>query len=171
LYRIREGKPGDAKEISRVHVDSWKFSYRGLVEEEFLKKLSYEKAVYSWEKIFAKKEPQNFIFVAEAFEKGLVGFTSGGLPRDEELGYEGEIYSIYVAPSWQGQGIGKSLLNKASSFFAEQEKKSFYLWTFASGKSRRFYEACGGQWKHQKEEVIGNRKYELTGYVWKIGKQ
>jgi len=166
MVLVREGKPGDAFGIAKVHVDSWQYAYRGLVKEEFLNNLSYEKTVQTWEKFFAQKKGDAFIFVASDSEKGLVGFISGGVSRDQEFSYEGEIYAIYVAPDWQGKGIGKRLLEQAKRYFKAKGKGSFYLWTLASSRSRRFYEACGGEWRHQKVGFIGGGEYELAGYVW-----
>jgi len=37
---IRPALPNDAAEIARVHVDSWRSSYRGLLADEFLDSLS-----------------------------------------------------------------------------------------------------------------------------------
>ncbi len=168
MINIREGQRVDIREIARVHVNSWKSSFRGLIDEDFLQKLSLEKAIQSWEKIFAKKEVGHFIFVAEVFGKDLVGFISGGVPRDEELDYEREIYAIYVDPNWEGKGIGRKMLETVREAFQTGGVDSFYLWTLVGSKSRRFYEACGGKWEHQKTEIIGGKRYELAGYVWKI---
>lgn len=168
MVLIRTGNPGDTPGIARVHVDTWKYSYRGLINKEFLERISYEKAVQAWEKTFAQKNPESFIFVASDPVKGIVGFISGGLPRDKAFNYQGEIYAIYVLPYWQGRGIGGRLLSQALKYFRERGKNSFYLWTLASSKSRRFYETCNGKWKHQKVESFGREEYELAGYVWEI---
>lgn len=165
---IRQGKPGDKAAIARVHVDTWKYSYRGLVRQQFLDSLSREKAVQTWQKIFAEKNQRQFIFVAEDQKEGIVGFISGGAPRDEEISCDAEIYALYITPHWQGQGLGRKLMEKVISFIEEQGLKSFYLWTLAAGKSRRFYESLGGQWIACKQEVIGEVEYPMVGYAWKI---
>ncbi len=165
---IRRGKPGDKAAIARVHVDTWKYSYQGLVRQQFLESLSREKAVQTWQKIFAEKNPGQFIFVAEDQKEGIIGFISGGRSRDEESYCDAEIYALYIMPHWQGQGVGRKLMEKVKSFLKGQGLKSFYLWTLAAGKSRRFYENLGGKWIASKQEVIGEVEYPMVGYAWEI---
>lgn len=42
--RIRAATPDDAPGIARVHVDSWRTTYAGIISAEFLANLSYEKS-------------------------------------------------------------------------------------------------------------------------------
>ena len=39
--RIRAAKPADAGSLARVHVDSWRSTYTGILPDEFLAGLSY----------------------------------------------------------------------------------------------------------------------------------
>jgi hypothetical protein len=39
---IREAAPADAPGIARVHVDTWRTTYQGIVPDQFLARLSYE---------------------------------------------------------------------------------------------------------------------------------
>ncbi len=167
---IRQGQPGDKEAIARVHVDTWRGSYRGLIRKHFLQSLSREKAVQTWQKIFAEKKQSQFIFVAEDQKEGIIGFVSGGGPRDEEISCDAEIYALYIKPRWQGQGVGRKLMEKVISFLQAQGLKSFYLWTLAAGKSHRFYESLGGQRIACKQEVIGEVEYPMVGYAWEIEK-
>lgn len=44
----------DAKEIARVHVDSWRETYEGIMPKEVLDKKSYEKRGALWKQILQK---------------------------------------------------------------------------------------------------------------------
>jgi hypothetical protein len=39
---IREAVPADAGAVARVHVDSWRTTYRGIIADSILSDLSYE---------------------------------------------------------------------------------------------------------------------------------
>jgi hypothetical protein len=40
--RVREANPTDAAAIAKVHVDSWRTTYKSIVPDDFLANLSYE---------------------------------------------------------------------------------------------------------------------------------
>jgi len=39
---IRKAKLDDATGIAKVHVDSWRTTYKGIIPDDFLNNLSYE---------------------------------------------------------------------------------------------------------------------------------
>ena len=46
--KIRPATAGDAAALARVHVDSWRTTYRGIVPDEALAHLSYERREQLW---------------------------------------------------------------------------------------------------------------------------
>ena len=46
---IRRALPEDAATIARVHIDSWRETYAGIVSAEYLKNLSYSDRTARWE--------------------------------------------------------------------------------------------------------------------------
>ena len=51
MTAVREAMPCDAAAIARVHVDAWRTTYRGIVPDEYLSSLSYEKSQQRWERL------------------------------------------------------------------------------------------------------------------------
>ncbi len=45
---VPEASYDDAPAIARVHVDTWRTTYRGIVPEDYLATLSYEKRESRW---------------------------------------------------------------------------------------------------------------------------
>ena len=45
---IREANLDDAKGIAKVHVDSWRTTYKNIIPDEYLNNLSYEKREQLW---------------------------------------------------------------------------------------------------------------------------
>ena len=61
---VRRAVRTDAKSIARVHIDSWQSTYRGIVPDDYLAKLSYEEREKMWDRIIA--DPSKHTFLAEA---------------------------------------------------------------------------------------------------------
>ena len=59
------------------------------------------------------------IYVAET-EQHQLGFASGGAERDSTLGFDSELYTIYLDGGIQGQGVGRQLLQGVASELAER---------------------------------------------------
>jgi hypothetical protein len=53
---IREAELSDAAAIARVHVDTWRSTYRGVIANDYLERLSYERAELARETRLADAE-------------------------------------------------------------------------------------------------------------------
>ena len=81
---IRKAVQADAPGIARVHIDSWQTTYRGIVPDEHLAKLSYEEREDLW--IRAVTDPEQINYVEEVAER-IVGFANRGKNRGDETEY------------------------------------------------------------------------------------
>lgn len=61
--KIRKANSVDATSIAKVHVDSWRTTYKGIIPDEFLNNLSYEQRTELWKENLARVD--NYIVVAE----------------------------------------------------------------------------------------------------------
>lgn len=64
---IRKARLKDAEGIARVHVDSWRTTYRGIIPDDYLNGLSYEQRTELWKNNIGKKG--NYVLVAENTEE------------------------------------------------------------------------------------------------------
>src|SRR4029453_19497939 len=90
----REATPDDAASVARVHVQSWHQSFKGIVPDSFLQKLTVETRT----KAFRERFGDGFykMFVAEILEDEVVGFADVGGPRHDVGPYDAELYAIYI---------------------------------------------------------------------------
>lgn len=66
MIAVREARPSDAPGIARVHVDSWRTTYRGIMPADFLAGLSYDQRERLWDTWLAQAADSNrAIYVAE----------------------------------------------------------------------------------------------------------
>jgi ribosomal protein S18 acetylase RimI-like enzyme len=162
---IRETTAADAEAIARVHVDSWRESYAGLVPADYLSNISWEKRAENW-KNFHEKEGPGIGFVAEA--AGTVkGFVTAGKSQKSDFGIDGELYTLYLLKQAQGCGIGRKLFEKARNSLALSGINGMYLWVFKDNPALAFYQHMGGQELSRQTVTIGGADLEEIALVWK----
>jgi ribosomal protein S18 acetylase RimI-like enzyme len=159
MMQIREGSIADAAGIARVHVDTWRSAYRGIVPDSLLDELSYEQRAALWERILAPPTSTFAYVVEDPATQQIVGFVSGGLAMDrEDPLYKGELFTIYILEAYQRQGLGKRLFYLTVERLIEMGLNSMLIWVYADTPARRFYESLGGQ-------LVGNQSYEEGGVM------
>jgi ribosomal protein S18 acetylase RimI-like enzyme len=163
---IREATPEDASGIARVHVDSWRTTYRGMMPDQLLDNLSYESRAHRWEQILSDPAGAGFTYVAQDRSGQIVGFASGGPDRDEDPRYQGELWAIYLLEEYQGRGIGRRLTQAVARRLADMGMHSMIVWVLADNPARRFYEALGGQYVGERDIEINGAKLREVAYGW-----
>ncbi len=163
---IRLATPTDALAIARVHVDSWRATYRGIVPKAYLDALSYAERSIQWEEILNGKLGRSNVFVAIADER-IAGFSSGGPIRDSYAPYVGELYSIYLHPQSQRSGLGTALAKAVARRLSGDGLQSMLVWVLADNPACQFYEALGAQSTPYQQTVnIGGKDLLEIAYGW-----
>ena len=163
---IRQATLEDAAGIARVHVDTWRTTYRGIVPEEYLANMSYEESEKRWADRLSDSEGKTCIYVAEGEAGQIVGFVCGGPDRDNDPVYQSELYAIYILQGSHGQGIGRRLTLAMVEGLLQMGFDSMILWVFAVNPARRFYEALGGQLVKSNQFEINGVFIDEVAYAW-----
>jgi len=164
---VREATHNDVSAIARVHVDTWRTTYRGIVPDDFLANLSYEKRENGWHQVLSNApKDRNFTYVAEDESGQIVGFANGGVERAGNPVYQGELSAIYILKSHQQKGIGRELVRVVAERLGQMEIHSILVWVLADNPACRFYETLGGQKVHEKEIERGGTKLFEIAYGW-----
>jgi GNAT superfamily N-acetyltransferase len=164
---IRAAYPSDAAAIAKVHVDSWRTTYRGIVPDDFLAALSYEQRERMWRGILSLSSRSSFVYVAEDSGGQIVGFASGGPVRDTDSDYTSELYAIYLLQDYQRHGLGRQLIATVVQQLTRAGMPSLLVWVLADNPARRFYETLGGQYVYDKQVSIGNAQLVEVAYGWR----
>lgn len=164
---VRPAIPADAPGIARVHVDTWRTTYRGLVPDEVLAGLSYEKGQARWERTLQDPESGQFVFVAADGKSGqVVGFAVAGPERTGDPVYTGEVYAIYILEAYQRKGLGRRLIGACARELAGRDRKAMLIWVLRDNPNRPFYEALGGVKLRSQPLEIGGATLEEIAYGW-----
>lgn len=164
--KIRTAIPTDAHAIARVHVETWQTTYRGIVPDAVLDKMSVEQRLPRWQELLADDSQAGFTLVAEDDDGQVVGFACAGPNRGDEA-FEGELYAIYVLQAHQGAGTGKRLAMESMRRLQTNECSSMIVWALqANDPARRFYDALGGVYVSSKPITIGGTELIEVSYGW-----
>lgn len=166
--RVRAADTGDADELASVHLESWRWAYRGLLPDRYLNRLRQEELAARWWRRLAADDAEEAILVVEHDER-LAGFVTFGPRRDDPswLGYSGEVFMLYLAPELVGNGLGRRLLESAFEDLARVRCHWVVVWVLAKNeRARRFYERAGMQLDGARRwEPFGDRAVPVLRYA------
>lgn len=167
MIRIEQALEQDIEGIAYVHTESWKTTYRGLISDEFLNPITQERGIKQWSGVFSSFAKDDRIAVAKEGER-VVGFAHGGACRETELGYGGELYSIYILKEYQRMGLGQQLMGDIMNHLCAINYKSMMAWVLEGNPSLEFYLRMGGTPFMNKEIRIGTETKSEIAIGWSL---
>lgn len=166
--RIREAEHSDARAMARVHVDSWRTAYEGIVPADYLADLSYDSRESWWEQVLATERPGVKTFVAETDRGEIVGLAGAGPERQGDPTYRAELYVIYLLAVYQRQGLGHRLFSRVVQSLLRGGFNSLLVWVLEDNLGAcRFYESVGGEQVGCQTITIGGADLVEVSYGWK----
>jgi len=153
----------DSIGITKVYVETWKSAYRGIVDQDFLDNMNFEKQKRFFMNMLSK---ESLIYVAESKIGEIVGFTIPEVVKDDDNKNRGIVSSIYVLDRYQGEGVGHGLIEKAVQALLKSDIKTMIVWVLKDNPACGFCEALGGKPRETRLDQIGGVDYVSIGYVW-----
>ncbi|MFN8466095.1 MAG: GNAT family N-acetyltransferase [Caldilineaceae bacterium] len=163
--RIRPATQADISAIARIHVDSWRATYRGIVPDVVLEELSYTEHEDRWQ-LRIQPDAQAITLVAEDGDGAILGFVIGGKERTGDPLYDAELYAIYLDPGHMRQGTGTKLTRGLARALQAKGFHSLLVWVLAANPARHFYAALGGQFVREATITIGGAELPEFAYGW-----
>jgi ribosomal protein S18 acetylase RimI-like enzyme len=165
-YVIFPPGPGDADDLARVHVTSWRETYRGLLPDSYLDRMSVPANARRWRRSLREAEPRD-ITLAAADRAGLVGYATGG-PSRYDVPREGEIATLYVLRRAQRLGLGRRLISGVAQALAATGARSLTISVLRDNfAARAFYEHMGGVADPPRPEPGPGGVLQEVLYSWK----
>jgi GNAT superfamily N-acetyltransferase len=152
---VRQARPEDAANVARVYIESWHDTYPAILPVRLLCAMTPKGQAARWRAAIGAHGREH-VLVAESEKHGIVGMTSFGPARDRGLGFDGEIYTLYVDPAFFGHGAGRGLLCAAFAALRTRGFSTCVIWAHARNPVRFFYEAMGGH-------LIAERSARMMG--------
>jgi len=142
--RYRRATSDDAGGLGEVHVEGWRWGYRGLLPDADLAALDPVERAAKWAEWLGPDAPDDsFVIVAED-DAGVCGFVSAGATRDDDVRGGAEVYAIYLAGRAASRGVGRVLLERAEHELRCEGFTEAVLWVLATNdRARAFYDKRG----------------------------
>ena len=146
---IRLATDADVLPMAKVHIESWRETYPGLLPDRLLARLSVAGEAIRWQRMLDRPRAwgETVAFVADQ-QGAIVGYGSCGEQRTQLLhnrGFTGEIAELYVLSCAQRQGAGTGLMNAMAGALLNRGHRAVSLWVLDKNRvARRFYESLGG---------------------------
>ena len=159
---IREAVKDDIKNIAKLYITNWKETYKGLLCEEFLNKLTQEYGEKKWQKYLKEGNP---IFVAYE-EDVFLGFVA--CKKDEEVEDCWYLDSLHINKNSRGKGIGTALICKVGQHALKEEYKTMSICIVkGNDNAKMIYEKLGAV--HYKDFIddFGGTKSNSQKLIWK----
>jgi GNAT superfamily N-acetyltransferase len=163
---IRPARLDDVLAVARVHVESWRATYRGIVPNMVLDNLREDERASMWRRALDNSVNPVALFVAEADDGRITGFAAAGPDRTGNTDYTGEVYAIYLDEPYQGAGTGRNLLEACAQSLLDMSHRSMLIWTLSQNPACGFYRRLGGEAIATQEVQIGGKTLEETAFGW-----
>ena len=167
IHHLRPAHIEDAPALARVHIDTWRSTYGGIVPEAFLAGLSYERSAARWRETLTQLSPEELVLVAEAPPGQVVGFASAGPLREPLADCDAEIYALYILQAHQSVGLGRPLVAQCARELAGKGFRSLVIWALKENPACGFYERLGGQRSAEKLVEIGGVSLVDVAFIWR----
>lgn len=165
-FRIRSAVTADVPGIAHVQISTWRATYRGLVPDAYLDALDPAIQEDYWRSLLSANDG-DFVLVAESRDQEIAGFACAGPNRDVELSYLAELHKLYLAPEWQGRGVGRLLVESTAERLLQQNLASMIVWVLGGNPFRKFYESVGGVYVSERTIEIGGAPLSDVAYGWR----
>ena len=136
--------PADAGELARVHVQSWRETYPGILPQAALNRMSVAAHARRFRLELTRAQKGQATLIAEGAD-GPVGYASGAVLSGDGRAADAEVFTLYVLRAAQGVGVGRALLKAQARVLAAEGAKSLMLFVLSRNEpARGFYERLGG---------------------------
>jgi ribosomal protein S18 acetylase RimI-like enzyme len=163
---IRAARSEDAPGIARVYIESWHDTYPAILPTQLLCAMTPKGQTARWQAAIRARGREQ-VLVAETANYGVIGMSSFGPARDSDIGFDGEIYTLYVDPSHFNRGLGRALLRAAFGALASRGYSSCIIWAHARNPARFFYEKLGGRLIAERTARMMGDAVPETAFGWK----
>jgi GNAT superfamily N-acetyltransferase len=162
--KIREATRADATAISRVHDDAWRSTYQGIIPHLYLQKLIARRGPAWWDHYLSRTRSGMLVLTFDGVVQGYASYGAARVPRRSRAG---EIFELYLAPSFQGLGFGKQLFVATRQKLINQGWRTLLVWALADNEGAcEFYSYLGGRRCASTPERYGDVTLHRVAFFW-----
>jgi GNAT superfamily N-acetyltransferase len=165
LIRFRTAVPKDADAIAAIHEGAWRSTYQGIIPHLHLERMIARRGPRWWRDQIARGGNVTLL----VFDGAPQGYATWGPARGSWPWPAGEIFELYVAPSFQGVGLGSRLFTTVKKALHRQGLNRLVVWALKDNEAAcAFYGGMGGAIAAAVPERYGNVSLTRVAFVWGV---
>lgn len=166
LIKVRRAKASDCDSLAQVCLDSWHHAYTGIIPYSALQRITRRRDAAWWRNSIKTESHLLVIEVAGV----IAGYATCGVARqspDQARSRQGEIYELYIAPIYQGIGLGEYLFEACRHHLDLRRLPGLVVWALADNTAAiEFYRRRGGRPIAKTSERFGRTALPKIGLAW-----
>ncbi len=142
MMKLRAATHSDASAIARLHANSWRLAYRGILSDDYLDLQADRDRSDLWQARLSTLAPDRGVFVLED-DARLIGFACVYAGHHPEFG--SFLNNLHVAEDRLRLGYGTHLMSAVRDFCVEvSPARPVYLWVVdPNERAQAFYSRLG----------------------------
>jgi ribosomal protein S18 acetylase RimI-like enzyme len=163
VVHIRQAKVKDAPALAAAYEEAWRSAYQGIIPHLSLERMLAKRGLRWWESALSRRTSMLVLdFGGEA-----AGYVTFGRSRLLRAPYQGEIFELYLHPTYQGFGLGEKLFDGARARLAELRLKGLMVWALTDNDAAcAFYLRLGGKPVAEGSERFGEMALRKVAFAW-----
>jgi ribosomal protein S18 acetylase RimI-like enzyme len=163
VAHIRPARPKDAPALASAYEEAWRGAYQGIIPHLSLERMIARRGLRWWQGTLRKRAP---LLVLD-FRGDAAGYVTFGRSRLGRAPYQGEIFELYLHPTYQGLGLGEKLFDGARQRLGELRLKGLLVWALADNDAAcGFYLRQGGKPIAEGTESFGDIALRKIAFAW-----
>lgn len=163
VAHIRPARPKDAPALASAYEEAWRGAYQGIIPHLSLERMLARRSLRWWQQSLHKRAP---LLVLD-FRGEAAGYVTFGRCRLTRSPYQGEIFELYLHPTYQGLGLGSKLFDGARLRLGEMRIKGLLVWALADNEAAcGFYLSQGGKPIAEGSESFGEATLRKIAFAW-----
>ncbi len=161
---VRQATPTDGEGIAGVHASAWREAYQGIIPAKTLDRMINRRGARWWSDAARRKN----VLVLD-FGGAIAGYATYGPARMSGSADAGEIHEIYLAPEYQGIGLGGWLFATATRALQGQKYSRMLVRVLADNdRASCFYRRQGGKEVSRGKEALDGANLDSIIYQWQL---
>lgn len=159
-FAIRRAAEDDADLSAALQIETWRETYRGIIEERYLDALDAGKCADNFSQALRRRTAELYFVFAGETPAGRLA-----VKPPEALGGRGEVQAIYLLQAYQGRGWGRRMMSCATARLWAMGAGHAVLWVMAKNhRAIAFYEKVGFVLSAKDRTRIGGKSYPRLQY-------
>jgi ribosomal protein S18 acetylase RimI-like enzyme len=166
LIKVRRARASDSEALAVVCLNSWRQAYTGIIPHAALERITQRRDT-AWWRTAVKSESHLLVIEVAGV---IAGYATCGVARqsaDQSRVRQGEIYELYIAPVYQGIGLGEYLFEACRHQLDLRRLSGLVVWALSDNTAAiEFYKHRGGRPVGKTTERFGRTALPKIALGW-----